>query len=55
MNEEGPKVSRDDLVERNGLKYEKFADVPFTGSVENKFRNGQLRLKGTYKSWNVRI
>ena len=29
-------VSRDDLVKRDGLFYEKFTDVPFTGNVTGK-------------------
>ena len=33
-------VSYDDLVERDGLYYEKFTDVPFTGNVV-----GQIQLK----------
>ena len=35
----------DDLVERNGLYYKNFTDVPFTGKVEGKsqgsFKNGK--------------
>ena len=29
-------VSRDDLVKRDGLFYEKFTDMPFTGNVTGK-------------------
>ena len=50
MNEETPKVSPDDLVERDRITYKKFTDVPFTGLVEEKWDNGQLRLKRTYKN-----
>ena len=35
----------DDLVERDGLHYQKFSDVPFTGEIEGreqgKFTNGK--------------
>ena len=38
-------VTFDDLVERDGLYYEKFTDVPFSGEVTGKeqgsFRNGK--------------
>ena len=38
-------VTLTDLVERNGLYYEKFTDVPFTGkligSPQGSFKNGQ--------------
>ena len=38
-------VTFDDLVERDGLYYEKFTDVPFSGKVTGKeqgsFRNGE--------------
>jgi antitoxin component YwqK of YwqJK toxin-antitoxin module len=44
MNEKKPTVSPVNLVERNGLKYKKFNDVPFTGSVKGK-------QKGTYKNF----
>ena len=49
MNEETPKVSPDDLEERNGLTYKKLTDVPFTGLVEQQWDNGQLRIKVPYK------
>ena len=32
----------DDLVEREGLYYKKFTDVPFTGKVKGK-GNGEIR------------
>ena len=31
-------VTYDDLVERDGLYYKKFTDVPFTGEVEGKWK-----------------
>ena len=31
-------VTKDDLVRRNGLYYQKFTDVPFTGEVEGKWK-----------------
>ena len=58
-------VKWDDLVERNGIYYKKFTDVPFTGTVTGKskgkvkkgkrdgpwvsYLDGQLFSKGTYK------
>jgi antitoxin component YwqK of YwqJK toxin-antitoxin module len=42
-------VSMDDLVKREGVYYKKFADVPFTGLVENYHKNGQVVKKGHYK------
>ena len=36
----------DDLVERDGIHYKKFSDVPFTGEVKGKyqgrFKNGEM-------------
>ena len=32
----------DDLVERNGLYYKKFTDVPFTGKVDGQY-NGSIK------------
>ena len=43
------KTSLKDLVERNGIKYEVFSKVPFTGSFVRYYENGQLRVKGNYK------
>ena len=37
-------ISYDDLVERDGLHYKKFTDVPFTGRIE------EGRFKGNLKS-----
>ena len=39
-------TTMDDLVERDGLYYKKFTDVPFTGDITDKttqgtFRNGE--------------
>ena len=38
-------VTMDDLVEREGLYYEKFTDVPFTGKVtgdtQGSFKSGK--------------
>ena len=59
----GETVKYEDLVEREGLYYKKYTDVPFTGKVtEGTFKdglpvgpwviyydNGQLSSKGTYK------
>ena len=41
-----------DLVERNGIKYEVFSKVPFTGSFVRYHENGQLMYKGAYKDGN---
>jgi hypothetical protein len=59
----GGEVTLDDLVERNGLHYQKFTDVPFDGEVTGKGQgsfkdgkrdgswvNGQLGWKGDYKN-----
>ena len=32
----GGEVTMDDLVERDGLHYKKFTDVPFTGKTTGK-------------------
>jgi antitoxin component YwqK of YwqJK toxin-antitoxin module len=53
----------DDLVEREGIFYKKFSDVPFTGEEKGEFQivqkedarvsyheNGQLLEKGTRKN-----
>ena len=41
----GQGVTMDDLVERNGLYYEKFTNVPFTGTttgkIQGSFKNGK--------------
>jgi len=33
----------DDLVERDGLYYKKFSDVPFTGEIKTKEANGWIK------------
>ena len=46
-------LTLDDLVERDGLYYEKFTDAPFTGEVtgseQGSFRNGER--EGTWVSY----
>jgi antitoxin component YwqK of YwqJK toxin-antitoxin module len=42
-------VTPDELVERDGLYYEKGSDVPFTGMVKSLYENGQLMDKGNFK------
>ena len=52
-------LTMDDLVERDGLYYKKFTDVPFigevtgnipfTGEIEHYYENGKLRSKKNYK------
>ena len=41
----GEEVTLDDLVEREGIHYKKFTDVPFTGKVtgqeQGTFKNGK--------------
>ncbi len=49
MNEETPKISPDDLVQREGLYYKKFTNIPFTGSAEEYSPNGQLFEIRPYK------
>jgi len=39
----------DDLVNRDGLYYKNFTDVPFTGKIVDYHPNGQLRKKETHK------
>ena len=39
----------DDLVNRDGLYYKNFTDVPFTGKIVDYYPNGQLRKKETHK------
>ena len=44
-------LTMDDLVERDGLYYEKFTVVPFTGEINEWLERGTF--KGSYKegSW----
>ena len=37
-------INGDDLVERGGLYYEKYTDVPFTGNVVGKFQGKFVRV-----------
>tara|TARA_B110000116_G_scaffold272288_1_gene296345 strand:- start:1017 stop:1601 length:585 start_codon:yes stop_codon:yes gene_type:complete len=41
-------LSPTDLVKRNGIHYKMFTNVPFTGSVKGKDKDGYFE-KGTYK------
>ena len=41
----------DDLVERDGLYYKKFTDVPFTGEVEGKKHQGFVKDGKRVGSW----
>ena len=59
-------VDFDDLIERDGLFYEKFTDVPFTGKITGEeqgslkkgkkegewvlYHDGQLAIKTTFKN-----
>ena len=40
----------DDLVERDGIHYKKFSDVPFTGKSQGSFKNG--KRYGPWVSYN---
>ena len=42
-------INSDDLVERDGLYYEKYADVPFTGNVTGK-KSGKISKGKSYRS-----
>ena len=42
-------LTMDDLVERGGLYYKKFTNVPFTGQVSH-FENGWLNEKRTFRN-----
>ena len=46
----GEEVTYDDLVERNGLYYQKFTDVPFTGKTTGQ-RQGSFRDGKKHGSW----
>ena len=41
-------IDHDDLVERDGLRYEKFTSVPFTGSVYTEYTGGKRVENGEY-------
>jgi len=41
-------VEPNQLVEREGLTYEKFSDIPYTGNQISYYENGQLESKGQY-------
>ncbi len=43
-------VSYDDLVKRDGLCYEKFSEVPFSGKV-NGLRNGSIKNGKREGAW----
>jgi len=48
-------VNSDDLVKRDGLFYEKFMDVPFTGNVTGKERGkiSKWKVEGEWiEYWN---
>ena len=48
-------VSMDELVERNGLYYKKFTDVPYSGEVGNIFKNGKFKAgmkEGYWREYN---
>ena len=47
------KINKQDLIERDGLFYKKFTDVPFSGETgESLFKNGKeiIHGKGGYKN-----
>ena len=44
-------LSMDEIIEREGLYYKKFTDVPFTGSVDEGLERGSFKdgqLQGPY-------
>ena len=46
-----------DLVERNGVRYKKFSDVPFTGKITSGIYQGELidgKNEGAHPAANVR-
>ena len=45
-------ITLDDLVERDGLYYEKFTDVPFSGDVVGK-EQGKIRKGKPHGEWLV--
>ena len=44
----GKEVNQGDLIERNGLWYEKFTSVPFTGSVNTEYTDGKRAKNGEF-------
>ena len=48
-------LSMDDLVEREGLYYQKFTDVPFTGEIDEELKRGNYKegqRDGTWISYH---
>ena len=46
----------DDLVERDGLYYKKFSDIPFTGEIKSKTDFGQMvdgKKEGPWVDYHV--
>ena len=39
----GEEVTLEDLVEREGIYYKKFTDVPFTGEITDQMLQGQFK------------
>ena len=44
-------TTMDDLVERDGLYYKEFTDVPFTGDITDKTTQGTFRNGGKEGPW----
>lgn len=44
----GKEVNKDDLIERNGLWYEKFTSAPLTGSVYTEYAGGERVKNGEF-------
>jgi len=44
-------ISMDDLVERDGLLYKKFTDVPFTGEIDEGSYQGSLKNGKPEGTW----
>lgn len=48
-------LSMDDLVQREGLYYQKFTDVPFTGEVDEGLKRGSIingKKEGSWKNYH---
>ena len=47
----GGEVTMDELVERDGIHYKKFTDVPFDGTVTGKYHQGTFKDGKKHGSW----
>jgi antitoxin component YwqK of YwqJK toxin-antitoxin module len=44
-------LTMDDLVQREGLYYQKFTDVPFTGEIDEGLERGNFKNGGQEGPW----